>query len=113
MITGFNTEVEHDSKVYHVQTEDKGLENPYIESLVYMGGAIIFSKRTDYKEKLVKGITEKAAIAFADALEPSQNINLRIRAAKMVLDYYTKYKELIEFDERLKTIESRLKNTRT
>ncbi|HPR63194.1 MAG TPA: hypothetical protein PK014_03140 [Thermoanaerobaculia bacterium] len=66
MITGFNTDVDFDSKVYHVQTEDKGIENPYIESLVYMGGAIIFSKRIEYKEKLVKGITEKEIRALME-----------------------------------------------
>lgn len=66
MITGFNTDVDYDSKVYHVQTEDKGIENPYIESLVYMGGAIIFSKRIEYQEKLVKGITEKEIRALME-----------------------------------------------
>ena len=41
MITGFNTDVEHDGVVYHVQTEDKGLDSPLILSLVYSGGAIL------------------------------------------------------------------------
>ena len=40
MITGFNTDIRHNDKVYHIQTEDKGLQNPYIESLVYVGGAV-------------------------------------------------------------------------
>jgi len=38
MITGFNTDVKHGAKVYHVQTEDKGRNNPKIETLVYVGG---------------------------------------------------------------------------
>ena len=46
MITGFNTDIEHGGVTYHVQTEDKGLETPLILSLVYVGGAIIASKRT-------------------------------------------------------------------
>lgn len=66
MITGFNTDVEYNGKVYHVQTEDKGLENPYIESLVYSGGAILFSKRTPYKEKLASGISEKEIRAIME-----------------------------------------------
>ena len=46
MITGFNTDIKHNDKVYHIQTEDKGLQNPYIESLVYVGGEILASKKT-------------------------------------------------------------------
>ena len=59
MITGFNTDIKHNEKVYHVQTEDKGLANPYIESLVYVGGEILASKKTSYAEQLKSGIDEK------------------------------------------------------
>ncbi|PIE91036.1 MAG: hypothetical protein CR997_02650 [Acidobacteria bacterium] len=48
MITGFNTDVKHKTKVYHVQTEDKGRENPKIETLVYMGGEILDSIKVPY-----------------------------------------------------------------
>ena len=59
MITGFNTDIKHNEKVYHVQTEDKGLQNPYIESLVYVGGEILASKKTSYAEQLKSGVDEK------------------------------------------------------
>lgn len=59
MITGFNTDIKHNDKVYHVQTEDKGLQNPYIESLVYVGGEILASKKTSYAEQVKGGIDEK------------------------------------------------------
>lgn len=49
MITGFNTDVKHKDKVYHVQTEDKGRQNPKIESLVYVGGEILDSHQTTYE----------------------------------------------------------------
>ena len=52
VITGFNTDIKHNEKVYHVQTEDKGVGNPYIESLVYVGGEILASKKTSYAEQL-------------------------------------------------------------
>ncbi len=51
MITGFNTDIKHNEKVYHVQTEDKGKQNPYIESLVYVGGEILASKKTSYADR--------------------------------------------------------------
>jgi hypothetical protein len=59
VITGFNTDIKHNEKVYHIQTEDKGLQNPYIESLVYVGGEILASKKTSYAEQVKAGIDEK------------------------------------------------------
>lgn len=59
MITGFNTDIKHNDKVYHIQTEDKGMANPYIESLVYVGGEILASKKTSYAEQVKKGVDEK------------------------------------------------------
>src|SRR5437879_8893058 len=55
VITGFNTDIRHNDKVYHIQTEDKGLQNPYIESLVYVGGEILASKKTSYAEQIKGG----------------------------------------------------------
>lgn len=59
MITGFNTDVEHDGIIYHVQTEDKGLDNPLMLSLVYTGGAILASKRVRYDDLIAAGFDEK------------------------------------------------------
>ena len=50
MITGFNTDVDYQDRVFHVQTEDKGLDNPVVESLVYCGGEIIESRRNSYSD---------------------------------------------------------------
>jgi hypothetical protein len=58
VITGFNTDVEHDGVVYHVQTEDKGLDSPLILSLVYSGGAILASKRSRYEDLIEAGFNE-------------------------------------------------------
>lgn len=59
VITGFNTDIPFEGVTYHVQTEDKGLDTPLILSLVYVGGAIIASKRTPYEDLLSKGFDEK------------------------------------------------------
>lgn len=48
MIFGFNTDVQAQDAVYHVQTEDRGQKNPVIESIVYVGGKILEKKRTPY-----------------------------------------------------------------
>src|SRR5215217_5511969 len=59
MITGFNTDVRHDGRIYHVQTEDLGRENPVLESLVYIGGTVVAKKSTPYSEQLSGGATEE------------------------------------------------------
>ena len=50
MILGFNTDITYKGIVFHVQTEDKGLRNPKVETLVYKGGSILFAKTTPYDE---------------------------------------------------------------
>ena len=58
MLTGYNTDVPHEGVVYHVQTEDKGLETPIILSLIYVGGAILASKRAPYDDLIAAGFDE-------------------------------------------------------
>src|SRR5262245_14944734 len=55
MLIGYNTDVEHDGIVYHVQTEDKGLDTPVVVSLIYSGGAILASKRSPYDDLIASG----------------------------------------------------------
>ncbi len=52
MLTGYNTDIKHEGVIYHVQTEDGGIENPVIVSLVYRGGRILVSKKTSYAQML-------------------------------------------------------------
>lgn len=60
MLTGFNTDIEYGGTTYHVQTEDRGGKNPLIESLVYVGGEILASRRTEYRNLLDAGADESA-----------------------------------------------------
>ena len=60
VITGFNTDVKHRGLVYHVQTEDKGKDNPLIETLIYKGGEILASRRLPYSELVRDRDAEKA-----------------------------------------------------
>jgi len=55
MITGYNTDVRHGNRIFHVQTEDKGLGNPKIETLIYVGGEILDSYRSAYEDLLASG----------------------------------------------------------
>jgi hypothetical protein len=60
VITGYNTDVKHRDRVFHVQTEDRGDQNPYVESFVYVGGEILGGKRTPYPEALRNGEDERS-----------------------------------------------------
>ena len=55
MITGYNTDVPHNKRVFHVQTEDKGDSAPEIESLVYVGGEILAAQKTSYAGLVAAG----------------------------------------------------------
>ena len=67
MITGFNTDIKHDERIFHVQTEDRGQANPVVESLVYVGGEILLSKKSPYAN-LVRDdhVDEKAVRQMMD-----------------------------------------------
>ena len=62
MITGYNSDVRHGNKVFHVQTEDKGLSNPKIETLIYLGGEILDSYRGTYDDLLAEPPVREQAI---------------------------------------------------
>lgn len=48
MVTGFNTEIKHEGVVYHIQTETR--KDAGIETAVYVGGAVIHSLKTSYRD---------------------------------------------------------------
>lgn len=66
MITGYNTDVRYSDLVLHVQTEDKGQSNPFIESLIYHRGQVVVAKRASYAELLEEGKGNEAIMAFMD-----------------------------------------------
>lgn len=75
MVTGFNTDVKHQGRVYHVQTEDKGLGNPIIETLIYLGGEILAARRSSYADLVAQAAGEKE---IAERIESQHN--------RMILD---------------------------
>ncbi len=93
MLVGYNTNVPYKGKLYHIQTEDNGLKNPLVVTLLYYKGTILASKKSsyadlisspDYKEKvrelmkeqhkammkeLIRGVHGDAADAPGDSRE--------------------------------------------
>jgi hypothetical protein len=50
MITGYNANIRHGDRVFHVQTEDSGRAHPHVITHLYFEGTILASERSDYAE---------------------------------------------------------------
>ena len=66
MLTGYNTDVEHEGQTFHVQTEDKGKDNPIIETLIYVGGQILAARKKSYADLPKKARTELKVAELID-----------------------------------------------
>ena len=66
MIVGFNTDVKHRGRVFHAQTEDKGKDNPLIETLVYTKGQIHDAHQTRYDDIIAAGYDEKKVVQLME-----------------------------------------------
>ena len=66
VLTGYNTDIEHGGTVYHVQTEDKGRSNPFVESLVYASGEILYSRRTSYQDLVEQDVDADTVATIMD-----------------------------------------------
>jgi hypothetical protein len=52
-LVGYNTNVRHKGKLYHIQTEDSGVNHPHVITHLFAdGGRIIASRKTGYAEHL-------------------------------------------------------------
>ena len=52
MIPGFNHNIKHKGRIFHIQTEDSGEKNPHVITHVFVGGNILGSKKTEYGDLL-------------------------------------------------------------
>lgn len=66
VLTGYNTDIEHGGTTYHVQTEDKGRSNPFVESLVYARGEILYSRRTPYHDLVAQDVDAKTIASMME-----------------------------------------------
>jgi hypothetical protein len=67
VLPGFNTDFKHRGLVYHAQTEDNGVGNPVIITLLYLKGAILASKKTSYADLMGKGNFRQALMEMMKA----------------------------------------------
>lgn len=50
MLVGYNHNIRYKGDIFHIQTEDSGINNPHIITLLYRGGTILASKKTSYAD---------------------------------------------------------------
>lgn len=58
---GFNSNVRAGEATYHVQTEDRGPSHPFLDTVVYLAGRVVYKRSTSYQQ-FAKGM-EPAALA--------------------------------------------------
>jgi hypothetical protein len=47
---GFNSNVRVGEAIYHVQTEDRGPSHPFLDTVVYLSGRVIYKRSTSYEQ---------------------------------------------------------------
>jgi hypothetical protein len=52
MLTGYNTDFSYKGRNFHVQTEDSGVNKPFIVTLLYKDGKILSSRKVSYADIL-------------------------------------------------------------
>ena len=61
---GFNTNVRVGEVQYHVQTEDRGPAHPFVDTVVYDAGRVVYKRSTGYQD-LVSGAMAPSALSDA------------------------------------------------
>jgi hypothetical protein len=47
---GFNSNVRVEGVTYHVQTEDRGPSHPFLDTVVYMAGRVVYKRSASYEQ---------------------------------------------------------------
>jgi hypothetical protein len=80
MLIGFNNDVEFKGKMYHIQTEDHGIKDGQITTIIFFSGQILDSNKISYLADL-KGIEdeeEKKKIIKKHMVELHRNFYKRL-----------------------------------
>ena len=81
-LLGFNNNVRHKGRIFHIQTEDSGVKHPRIVTHLFAdGGRIIKTTRTDYAEHL--GRDDMAEVVRAMMKEQHKAMFISLRAGEL------------------------------
>ena len=85
MITGFNTNVRHGGRLFHVQTEDSGKSHPHVISHVYYGGTILASEKHEYEDLLGSSDLTEAVRALMEGQHKAMVARLKQGALDAII----------------------------
>jgi hypothetical protein len=81
-LLGFNNNVRHRGRIFHIQTEDSGVKFPRIVTHLFAdGGRIVKTTRTDYSEHLAK--SDMAAVVRGMMKEQHKGMFAALRAGEL------------------------------
>jgi hypothetical protein len=87
MDLGFNSRVQLPDARYDVQTEDRGSEHPFIDTLVLSKGRVVYRRSASYQDLLDSGMPDPTSLRarverqHAETLEALRNGTLAIETA--------------------------------
>jgi hypothetical protein len=77
-LLGYNTNVRHKGKLFHIQTEDSGMNHPHIITHLFAdGGRILASKKTSYAEHVGSDNLQETVKKLMQAQHKAMFIALR------------------------------------
>lgn len=77
MLSGFNTNFRYRGVLFHVQTEDSGLENPHVITHLFHGGNIMASEKRDYSDLVASEASDALETAIRKMMEGQHKAMLK------------------------------------
>ena len=71
MLSGFNTNFRYRGVLFHVQSEDSGVDNPRVYTHLFKGGDILATMKADYSDKLETENLEAAVRSLMESQHKS------------------------------------------
>jgi hypothetical protein len=89
-LLGFNNNVRHRGRIFHIQTEDSGIQHPRVVTHLFAdGGRIIKTTRTDYAEHVGRVDMPKVVRALMKEQHKAMFISLRAGDLDRLLEQVT------------------------
>jgi len=111
---GFNSNVRVGDAIYHVQTEDRGPSHPFLDTVVYMAGRVVYKRSTSY-EKFASGVyAETLAQKLHERLaQQHREVIAELEAGTLPIHGKEKPRRAAEKADAQEGLELRLRNPKT
>ena len=90
MLPGFNHNINHQGVLFHVQTEDKGTNNPIVVTQLFVDGNVLATRRSSYDKFLNKQGVQEITLAMMQEQHKAMMKDLIHGRIKAVTEYIAK-----------------------